>query len=152
MDNNFRKALDFVLSMEGGYSNHPNDLGGETNFGITTGVYNAYRKQKNLPLQSVKYISSEEIEEIYFKKYFLASGADKISDNKLALIHFDTAVNMGVSRANNFLTLSHGNIQEYLKLRKNKYIQFANVPSPNIFLKGWLNRLCKLEKYINSHY
>jgi len=141
-----------IAAMEGGYSNHPNDLGGETNFGITTGVYNAYRKQKNLPLQSVKYISSEEIEEIYFKKYFLASGADKISDNKLALIHFDTAVNMGVSRANNFLTLSHGNIQEYLKLRKNKYIQFANVPSPNIFLKGWLNRLCKLEKYINSHY
>ena len=152
MDDNFRKALDFVLSMEGGYSNHPNDLGGETNFGITTSVYNAYRKQKNLPSQSVKHISSEEIEEIYFKKYFLASGADKITDHKLALIHFDTAVNMGISRANNFLTLSHGNFKEYLKLRKNKYIQFASVPSQNIFLKGWLNRLCKLENFINSYY
>ena len=148
----FKKALDFILSAEGGYSNHPNDLGGETNFGITTSTYKAYRKQKNLPYQSVKYISSNEIEEIYYKKYYLASGANQLQDEKLALVHFDTAVNMGIPRANNFLTLSKGNVQEYLNLRKNKYIQFANVPSQKIFLKGWLNRLCKLEKYIYSHY
>ena len=149
---NFRKALDFILSAEGGYVNNPNDLGGETNFGITNSVYSAYRKQKALPIQSVKFISSDEIEEIYYKKYYIASGADKISDNKLALVHFDTAVNMGISRANSFLTLSHGDLSEYLRLRKDKYILFAKVPSQKIFLKGWLNRICRLENYIKTHY
>lgn len=150
--NSFRKALDFILAAEGGYVNNPNDFGGETNFGITKSTYDAYRKQKSLPKQSVKFISSNEIEEIYYKKYYLASGADKLTDKKLALVHFDTAVNMGISRANNLLTLSHGNVQEYLRLRKNKYIQFANVPSQKIFLKGWLNRICRLENYIKTHY
>lgn len=150
--NSFRKALDFILAAEGGYVNNPNDFGGETNFGITKSTYDAYRKQKSLPKQSVKFISSNEIEEIYYKKYYLASGADKLTDKKLALVHFDTAVNMGISRANNLLTLSHGNVQEYLRLRKDKYIQFANVPSQKIFLKGWLNRICRLENYIKTHY
>ena len=69
--NNFKKALDFVLRAEGGYANNPNDLGGETNFGISKNVYDSYRKSKSLSLQSVKYISNNEIEEIYYKKYYL---------------------------------------------------------------------------------
>ncbi len=152
-DKRFKKALDFVLLSEGGYVNHPADLGGETNFGITKAVYDMYRKSKNLPQRSVKNITSEEIEEIYYKKYYQASGADKIADEVLALIHFDTAVNMGVSRAGSFLTLSQGNRDKYLKLRRDKYIEFARVnPSQKVFLNGWLNRLGRLEKYIQQHY
>ncbi len=152
-DKKFRKALDFVLLSEGGYVNHPADSGGETNFGITKAVYDMYRKSKNLPQRSVKNITSEEIEEIYYKKYYQTSGADKIADEVLALIHFDTAVNMGVSRAGNFLTLSQGNRDKYLKLRRDKYIEFARVnPSQKVFLNGWLNRLGRLEKYIQQHY
>ncbi len=152
-DKRFKKSLDFVLLSEGGYVNHPNDAGGETNFGITKKVYDMYRKSKNLPAQSVKNISNEEVEEIYYKKYYIASGADKISDDKLALIHFDTAVNMGVSRAGSFLTLSRGNTDKYLKLRKDKYIEFSKRnPAQKVFLQGWLNRLCRLENYIKQHY
>ena len=146
----FKAFLDFVLACEGGYSNNPNDLGGETNFGITSRTYSDFRKSKGLSLRSVKEISMDEIEEIYYKKYYLASGTDKIDDFRLALIHFDTAVNMGVARANNFLTLSHSNIDEYLHLRKEKYIEFARVPSQKIFLKGWLNRIARLESYIKT--
>ena len=72
MCQSFKKALKFVLSMEGGYVNNPNDLGGETNFGITKKTYDAYRKANSLPPQSVKFISKNEIEEIYYKNYFLA--------------------------------------------------------------------------------
>ena len=45
MDNNFKKALEFVLRWEGGQSNNPNDLGGETNKGITHFTYDSYRKK-----------------------------------------------------------------------------------------------------------
>lgn len=151
-NNDFKKALDFILQLEGGYSNNSNDFGGETNFGITKSVYDSFRKSKNLPIQSIKLISCDEIQEIYYKKYYLPSGANNINDKKLALIHFDTAVNMGVRRANSFLTLSHGNIECYLKLRKDKYIEFANVPGQEIFLRGWLNRICRLENFIKFYY
>ena len=138
---------------EGGYVNNPNDLGGETNFGITKSTYDLYRKSKGLQLKSVKDITSEEIEEIYYKKYYQASGADKLEDEKLALVHFDTAVNMGISRANNFLVLSSKDINKYLKLRKDKYIEFAQRnTSQKVFLKGWLNRICRLEKFIQTNY
>jgi len=152
MDKSFKKALDFVLQAEGGYVNHPNDLGGETNFGITNAVYDAFRKSKNLAPRSVKFISNDEIEEIYYKRYYLACGANNITDEKLALVHFDTAVNMGVKRANSFLTLSHGNIDTYLKLRKDKYVEFAKVPSQKAFLRGWLNRICHLQSFLKLNY
>ncbi len=152
-DVKYKKALDFILLAEGGYVNNPNDLGGETNFGITKSTYDWYRKSKGLKVRSVKEISSEEIEDIYYKKYYLASGADKLNDEKLALVHFDTAVNMGISRANNFLILSSKEINKYLKLRKDKYIEFAQRnPSQKVFLKGWLNRICRLEKFIETNY
>ena len=152
VDDKFKKALDFILQSEGGYVNHPNDLGGETNFGITKLTYDSYRKSKSLPLQSVKFISSDEIEEIYYKKYYLASGADKLNDEKLALVHFDTAVNMGIKRANSFLTLSHSDSEKYIKLRKDKYFEFAKVPSQKVFLCGWLNRVARLERFIKVNY
>jgi lysozyme family protein len=49
MSNAFNKALSFALRWEGGYSNHPNDRGGETNFGVTHAVYRAYRVSHRLP-------------------------------------------------------------------------------------------------------
>ena len=109
MDKNFDKMLQFVLKREGGYINDPNDLGGETNKGITYKTYNAYRKSKNLPARSVKYITDSEVKEIYYNNYYKAVGADKIKKTKLAAIMFDTAVNMGVSKAKTFLQKSISN-------------------------------------------
>lgn len=43
-DEYFEKMLKFILQREGGYSNDPTDLGGETNKGITHGTYDAYRR------------------------------------------------------------------------------------------------------------
>ena len=50
-DELFEKMLQFVLEREGGYSNNPADLGGETNKGITHGTYNSYRRSKVLNLK-----------------------------------------------------------------------------------------------------
>ena len=33
LSNLYKRAMAFILRWEGGYSNHPNDPGGETNFG-----------------------------------------------------------------------------------------------------------------------
>ena len=52
----FDKMLKFVLSNEGGYT--PNDCGQAANKGIQQRTYDAYRKKKGLPKQSVKNITN----------------------------------------------------------------------------------------------
>jgi len=145
----FPTALKFVLKWEGGYVNNPNDLGGETNKGITKNTYDAYRKSYKLKLQSVKLISDKEVSEIYYRNYWLKAGCDKLAP-KLAVVHFDTAVNMGITRANTFLKACGGSIDNYIFLRRQKYEQFAKVKGQEIFLKGWLNRLNNLEQFLKT--
>lgn len=151
MDKNFEKGLKFVLAREGGYSNHPNDSGGETNKGITHKTYDTYRKSQGLPTRSVKDIIDKEVKEIYYNNYYKASGADKVGDPKLSTVVFDTAVNMGVSRAKTMLEKSNGNVDKYLALRQDKYKEFVQAKqSQKVFLQGWQNRVKDLDNYVNS--
>jgi lysozyme family protein len=61
------EALQFTLKWEGGYTNHPKDPGGATNFGIIQVRYDEYRKFKGLRLNPVKNITVAEYIEIYDK-------------------------------------------------------------------------------------
>lgn len=153
MPENYLKALKYVLSREGGYSNNKYDLGGETNKGITHITYDTYCKSKGLPQKSVKHITDQEVADIYYNNYYKASGADKLKDPGLALVVFDTAVNMGVSRANKFLQESNGDVNKYLSLRKEKYKEFVkHNPRQEKFLQGWTNRVNHLQKYVDTEY
>lgn len=161
----FETALNFTLRWEGGYSNHPNDPGGATMKGVTQKVYDAYRRFRGHPYQSVKFISDTEIANIYKQEYWLKSGCDRLPAN-LAIAHFDTAVNVGVSRAVRFLQECVGSTQDgvigpntlakvfgadhdqllrdYLNRREDHYRDLAENPKMAVFLKGWLNRLNSL--------
>jgi lysozyme family protein/tRNA uridine 5-carbamoylmethylation protein Kti12 len=176
LNNDFKNALKFVLLFEGGYVNHPNDPGGETNKGIIKKVYDEYRNFKKLPIQSVKLIEEKEIEDIYFNNYWKYGKCD-LMPRKIAMIHFDTCVNCGVFQANKFLqrslkVLDDGFIgpktlktlrvikdsvgikeiiSEYLNQRRNFYKQISDKNEKlKVFLKGWNNRLTKLEIIINN--
>lgn len=150
-DYRFVKMLEFVLARDGGYVNNPYDKGGETNKGITYTIYEQYRKSKNLPVQSVKDISNDEVYEIYYKNYYKASGADMIDDPKLSIYVFDTAVNMGISVAKDLLKKSNGDINKYETLRKEKYQKYVNYDaSQGRFLAGWNNRVNQLKEYADN--
>jgi len=151
MNKRLNYALKFVLQREGGYVNDPDDLGRETNMGITKATYNGYRKSKGLSTRSVRYITNREVQDIYYNNYYKASGADKIKDPKLAIIVFDTAVNMGNYRAKVMLKQSNGNVNKYLNLRRMKYYEFATVNvKQRKFLNGWNARLDSLRSYVNN--
>lgn len=153
MSENFDKMLKFVLLREGGYSNNPNDKGGETNKGITYQTYNSYRKSRGLSPRSVKYITDEEVRDIYYNNYYKASGADKIQNPKLAAYVFDTAVNIGVSRAKEFLAKSGNDLNTYEQLRRNKYNQFVEYDSSQrCFLQGWNNRINSLREFVDNEF
>ena len=56
----FERALDFVLEVEGGYTNDPVDRGGATNKGILQRVYDRYRKAEGLRPADVRRILNME--------------------------------------------------------------------------------------------
>jgi len=91
---NFDRSLAKVLIHEGGYVNHPADPGGETNKGVTRRVYDAYRQRKNLPIQSVRYISNAEVAEIYRFQYWNNCLGDHLPKG-VDYVVFDGAVNSG---------------------------------------------------------
>jgi lysozyme family protein len=95
---NFDDALRLVLAHEGGYVNHPADPGGETNFGVTKAVYDAYRARKNLKARSVKAITKAESAEIYRAQYWDAVRGDQLPAGVDYAV-FDYAVNSGPGRA-----------------------------------------------------
>ena len=130
----FEDALKFVLKWEGGYSNDPNDPGGETKFGISKKAY---------PYEDIKNMTLERAEKIYYENYWLKAGCDKLT-SPLDIVVFDTAVNMGVSRAKEFLTAS-SDWEDFLFRRIDFY---TKCNKSNIYLKGWINRVVDLYKNV----
>jgi lysozyme family protein len=99
---NFKDCLAVTLKHEGGYSNHPKDKGGKTQWGIIQRVYNSYRRLEGSEPQDVRKITKSEMEDIYKRFYW-----DKVEGDKLPfgldLVVFDFAVNSGPSRSIKFL-------------------------------------------------
>lgn len=91
------RALDYLLEEEGGWSNHKSDRGGATMYGVTQGTYEAWRKKKKRPLQSVRKITKEEAAELYREEYWVAASCDKLPW-PISYLVFDAAVNSGPSR------------------------------------------------------
>ena len=148
----FDKMLDFVLKWEGGLSDNKNDKGGRTYKGVTQKTYDSYRKSKKLPKQDVAKMTDSEMKDIYYERFYKASGADKISNPRLALYVFDTAVNMGPGRAKEFLEQSGKNLKKFEQLRRARYRAIAeNNPSQRGFLEGWLNRMDDLVSYAKEN-
>lgn len=146
----FEKALEFVLAREGGYVNDPDDLGGATNKGITQSTYNSWLKSNGKASKDVKNITDAEVKEIYYKNYWLAAGCNKMT-SKFAVVCFDTAVNMGVSRVDEFLKAAKWiDLNEFYLARIRKYNEIAKNQTQRKFLNGWLNRVFALIDFVEK--
>lgn len=84
-----------VIAVEGGWVNHRDDPGGETNMGITKSV--AVEEGYTGPMKT---IPRATVESIYYRRYFVEPGFDALVDIDPAVTEelFDTAVNMGPTR------------------------------------------------------
>lgn len=170
----YEVALAFTLTWEGGYSNDPADLGGETNFGITQSTYNAYRAKLGQSSRSVKEIAEAEMKDIYRRQYWGTAQCGRMAP-PLAVAMFDTAVNFGVGGAIEFLQevlglvvdgdwgakaeaafLKNNGIATALKLCDAR-ISYRNQrvsqdQSQSRFLEGWLNRDTALKVMISQQF
>ena len=176
MSSEFERALDFVLEMEGGYTNDPADHGGATNKGITQSEYTDWLKVNHLPARLVADILDADLREIYRTEYWLLGRCDQMPW-PVNLAHFDACVNVGVGQAAKFLQRSVGAKADGLvgpktlealngKLKTSSAMAAAlrlvrpralfykqlveKDSSQKRFLNGWLNRLTSLWRVVRG--
>lgn len=85
----FRKAFTLLIENEKGYVNHPEDPGGETNWGIS---------KKSYPDLDIKNLTVEQARDIYYQDYWLVCNCD-LFQYALAFEVLDAAVNHGTTKA-----------------------------------------------------
>ena len=97
----FKRALSEDLKIEGGYVNHPNDPGTETNYGITKRTAQEFGYEG--PMQE---IPMDLVSDIYKKGYWDQLNLDHLAPvcYELALELFESAVNCGVLRVADWLS------------------------------------------------
>ena len=134
----FEAALQKTLGYEGGYV--ADDAGkGPSNFGINASAN---------PDVDVKNLTKDKARELYKKRYWDAIGGDALAakDPALATIAFDTAVNMGVSKANQLVSKSKGDPSALLSMRQQHYDNLVKKDPEKFapFEKGWKARVADL--------
>lgn len=134
----FEAAFQKTLGYEGGYV--ADDAGkGPSNFGINASAN---------PDVDVKNLTKEKARELYKKRYWDAIGGDALAakDPALATIAFDTAVNMGVGKANQLVAKAKGDPSALLGMRQQHYDSLvkSNPEKFAPFEKGWKARVADL--------
>ena len=97
----YDEALARLLVHEGGYSNHPSDPGGPTNWGITIHDARAHWK-KDATAADVRAMPVEVAKQIYRSKYWGAMRCDELPPGVDYAV-FDYGVNSGIGRAGKVL-------------------------------------------------
>lgn len=158
----FKKYAPKLLQIEGGFVNHPNDLGHATNQGITIQTFRDYcGEDKTIKdLQNMSYSTWQNImKDMYWDK----CKADDIENQSLAEIIADWCVNSGLAGIRRVqeivgckpdgivgpITLSMINSSDPKELfdrmwnaRHQFYINIVKKnPAQKVFMNGWMNRL-----------
>lgn len=127
--------IDEVIAREGGYSHHPADRGGPTNWGITQAVARA-----NGYAGDMRALPRVAAEAIYRRLYWDQPGYAFVAEiaPTIAAELFDTAVNMGAGTATGFLQRAlnalNRNQQDYPDLKCDRAIGARTLAALAAFL------------------
>ena len=125
--------MEIILHHEGGYVNHPKEVGGETNLGVTKRVYEEHGGTKDM-----KDLTFEDVAPIYKKSYWDRVKGDELPV-KLDLCVFDFGVNVGTGRAAKYLqnlvgTTADGAIEQ--QSEGNPYVQIEGLEATIRYLSS----------------
>ena len=127
----FQEAFEKTVGVEGGYSNHPADRGGETMFGITKLTARAYGysgEMKELDVEMARRIYQEQY---WNHKRLPLEDVEKWSKD-VAVEAFDTAVNMGVIAAARMLQIALNSLNYDYKTKESLF--------PSLKIDGWVGK------------
>ena len=169
----FERIFDYLLRVEGGYSDDENDKGGKTKYGITEEEARDFGYKGDM-----QDLTKDFAKNIYLKKYYLGNKLDKVVDDKVALSICDWAVNSGRNGTKNaqiaINQLTNANL-DVDGIIGNKTLDALNSVDPEKFLEvyhnlqriyykgkveadrtqegfltGWLNRVQRKEEYLRD--
>ena len=75
MRSNFEHCMEMLLEHEGGYVDHPDDPGGETNHGVTRAVYEQHVGRQVMDGE-MKSLVQEDVYPIYEEEYWNRAHCD----------------------------------------------------------------------------
>ena len=173
--NRFKKIFEYLLEVEGGYSNDKNDRGGKTKYGIIEREARGFGYKghmRDMPIEMAEYI--------YNQKYYHGNRLDEIVSDKISLSICDWIVNSGTwgaKKAQQALNIIDGSdlatdgkignktlfalnhvdadkfLQVYHDLQRRFYHSIvASRPTQRVFLRGWLNRIDRKEKFLKENF
>jgi lysozyme family protein len=146
-----------------GYTNDPDDHGGETKYGIA--------KNGN-PELDITHMDWETAKSVYYSHYWLNAKCDKM-DGRLAALQFDGAIQHGPGTASKFIqralgvkddggigpvtlaALSTQNVFTICGLVCDQRVKYYNEivsedPSQQRFLRGWIRRVTEMRAFVSS--
>lgn len=156
--NNFEIAVNLTLKKEGILSDHPNDAGGLTKYGISKAAY---------PDLDIASLTKEQAIAIYKRDYWTKAQCDELP-YPLDVLLFDTAVNHGVKKAIKILQESVGVEADgvmgqktraaartaknsvYTVFMINRLFAYTDAKSWPEFKNGWKNRLVQLANEVDA--
>lgn len=158
MNERFDKFIPVILQHEGGWVHDVDDLGGETNMGIT---------KRRYPDLDIKNLTVAQAKQIYYDDFFKPLKLHYIKNDLLALHVFDMAVNAGKKNAVKLLqellfgcsndgaigpvtsqSIAYADIttdlaSAYIAKRIEYYYKVSKRRNNKKFLAGWVNRVYK---------
>ena len=169
----FERIFDYLLKVEGGYSNDKNDKGGKTKYGIIEEEARDFGYKGDMQDLTIDFAKN-----IYLKKCYLGNKLDKVVNDKVALSICDWAVNSGRNGTKNaqiaINQLTNANL-DVDGIIGNKTLEALNTADPEKFLEvyhnlqriyykgkveadrtqerfltGWLNRVQRKEEYLKD--
>ncbi len=132
---------------EGGWSDHPDDPGGKTMYGITETRWHQYQDKMGMKRTPVRNITMAQALKFYRSEFWLACGADKLFPG-VDLAVYDASVNSGVSRGRKWLLASAGSNDHSETVKKICRARLSFMQSLKIwktFGKGWGRRVADIE-------
>jgi len=175
---NFDYAFEYSLKNEGGFSNHKNDRGGATKYGITRSTLSRWIGQP-ASIDDVKNISEDLAKDIYKRWYWDTMRLDEVKSKPIAIAMFDIGLVRGTSIPPKYAqlvlnaqlrselnvdgvmgpktisainrTLNKPFLDDYIELVVGGFRQIvAKRPQQKVFLKGWLKRAIRLKSLLDA--
>ena len=169
----FERIFDYLLMVEGEYSNDKHDKGGKTKYGIIEEEAREFGYKGDMQDLTINFAKN-----IYLKKYYLGNMLDKVTNDKVALSICDWTVNSGKNGIKNaqiaINQLTNANL-DVDGIIGNKTLEALNAADPEKFLEvyhnlqriyyrskvegdktqkefltGWLNRVQRKEEYFKD--
>lgn len=141
----FERAHEFTARWEGGYANHAADPGGETNLGVTRRVWEAWAKERGLPMKTMRELTLADVLPLYQARYWPAASR---LPWPLSGVAYDIAVNHGPGNLAQMLAqvpsagTPRDRAGQLIDVREAFYRGIVRSrPSQGVFLGGWLNRV-----------